>query len=159
MSSLEALWILSAAPPSPAVGRSLVRMLESSSMEIRLRVVETFLKRKEHAAFTPLARHVERRAHRSLTTREAEAYGQALARLAPDAALTLFEDWTHERRLMERLVPSAHEQLLRWAAVAGLGVLPGPEAAQLVRKVAEQGDDELRGHCEAALARREKRRG
>ncbi len=156
---LEALWILSAAPPSPAIGRSLVRMLESSSMEIRLRVVETFLKRKEHAAFTPLARHVERRAHRSLATREAEAYGQALARLSPDAALALFEDWTHERRLMERLVPSAHEQLLRWAAVAGLEVLPGPKPAQLLRKVAEQGDDELRRHCERALARREKRRG
>jgi hypothetical protein len=60
---------------------------------------------------------------------------------------------------MERLVPSAHEQLLRWAAVAGLEVLPGPKPAQLLRKVAEQGDDELRRHCEMALARREKRRG
>ena len=38
---LEALWILSTAPPSPAVGRSLVRMLTSSSVEIRLRVVDT----------------------------------------------------------------------------------------------------------------------
>jgi HEAT repeat protein len=157
--ALEALWILSEAPHSPAVGRALVRMLESSSTEIRLRVVEVLAKRKEHAAFDPLARHVERRVHRSMTTREAETYGQALARLAPDAALALFEDWTHERRLVERLVPMPHDQLLRWAAVAGLGVLPGEKPAQLVRKVADQSDDALRGHCEAVLARREKHRG
>ncbi len=157
--ALEALWILSAAPSSPAVGRTLVRMLESSPPEIRLRVVETFVKRNEHAAFSPLARHLERRAHHSMTTREAETYGQALARLSPEAALALFEDWTHERRLMERLVPSAHEQSLRWAAVCGLEVLPGPKPVQLLRKVAEQGDEEVRDRCREVLARREKRGG
>jgi hypothetical protein len=157
--ALEALWILSAAPPSPAVGRALVRMLESSSTEIRLRVVEALAKRKEHAAFDPLVRHVERRVHSSMTTREAETYGQALARLAPDAALALFEDWTHERRLMERLVPMPHDRLLRWAAVAGLGVLPGEKPAQLVKKVAEESDEALRRHCAGVLAHREKPRG
>jgi hypothetical protein len=156
---LEALWILAGAPPSPAVARSLVRMLDSPSVEIRLRVAETLVKRKEHAAFTPLARHVERRAHLGMPTREAEAYGQALARLLPDEALTLFDDWTHPRRLVERLVPSAHEQLLRWAAVAGLATLPGDKAEKLIRRVAEQGDDELQRHCQAALRSREKRRG
>lgn len=157
--ALEALWILSAAPPSPAVGRALVRMLESSSTEIRLRVVEALAKRKEHAAFDPLVRHVERRVHRSMTTREAETYGLALARLAPDAALKLFEDWTHERRLMERLVPMPHDRLLRWAAVAGLGVLQGEKPVLLVKKVADQSDEALRRHCEAVLAQREKPRG
>ena len=134
-------------------------MLDSSSVEIRLRVVDTLVKRKEHAAFTPLARHVERRAHLSMPIREAEAYGQALARLSPDGALALFDDWTHPRRLVERLVPSAHEQLLRWAAVSGLGILPGEKAEKLVRRVAEHGDDEMQRHCQAALARREKHRG
>ena len=94
-----------------------------------------------------------------MTTREAETYGQALARLSPDAALALFEDWTHERRLMERLVPMPHDWLLRWAAVAGLGILQGAKPAQLVEKVAEQSDAALRRHCEAVLARREKERG
>ncbi len=157
--ALEALWILSGAPPSPAVGRALVRMLESSSAEIRLRVVEALAKRKEAAAFDPLLRHVERRAHRSMTTREAETYGQALARLSPEAALTLFEDWTSERRLRERLVPMPHDRLLRWAAVSGLGLLPGEKPALLVRRVAEQSDEALRRHCEEVLARREKTRG
>jgi hypothetical protein len=152
---LEALWILGAAPPAPAVGRMLVRMLESSSAEIRLRVVEALAKRKEHAAFAPLARHVARRARHSLTTREAETYGQGLARLSPDAALALYREWSRERRRLERVVPRPHERLLRWAAVSGLGILPGEEPEQLIRSVMEHCDDELRRHCTALLARRE----
>jgi hypothetical protein len=152
--AVEGLRILSAAPTSPAVGRALVRMLESPSQEVRLRVAEVLGGRKEHAAFAPLVRFVERRAHHSLSLREAESYGQGLARLSPPAALSLFKAWAQPPSLMDRLMAKPHERLLRWAAVSGLAELPGAEATALIRGVEEKADDELRDHCRRMLARR-----
>ncbi len=151
--ALEAVKILARAPASPAVGRTLVHVLESPSVELRLRAAEALASRREHAAFTPFVRSVERRAHHSLTTREAEAYGQALARLAPDAALALFRTWTRRLGLVARLVPKPHERILRWVAVSGLGVLPGPEPEELISSVSAHSDEELRRHCMSVLAR------
>lgn len=152
--ALEVLRILAAAPSSPAIAVTLVTMLESPSPEVRLRVAEKLALQKEHAAFGPLVRHVERRAHHSLTTREADSYGQGLARLSPRAALPLFKAWLHEQGALERLMAKPHERLLRWAAISGLGELGEPEAEALIRNIADHVDDELRAHCASVLARR-----
>ncbi len=151
---MEVLGILAAAPPTPAIERTLVRLFESSSSEVRLRAVEILAKNKENAAFAPLVRFVERRAHHSLTTREAETYGQGIARLSPELALPLLRAWVHLGGLLERPLAKPHERLLRWAAVSGLSLLPGTEPADLIRTVADHSDAELRRHCLALLASR-----
>jgi HEAT repeat protein len=154
---LEVVRTLASAPSSSAVGRTLVKLLESPSTEVRLKVAEALAGRKEHAAFGPLVRYVERRAHHSLTPREAESYGKGLVRLSAGAALSLFKAWLHEKSLLERLIPRPHEKLLRWAAVSGLEELPGEEPQALLERIAEKADDDLRAHCEAVLERRRHR--
>jgi hypothetical protein len=151
--ALEALRILSTAAPDAPVGRALIRMLESPSQDVRLRVAEVLSGRKEHAAFAPLVRYVERRATHSLSPAEAQSYGEGLARLSPAASLSLFKAWAKPGRL-DALAAKSHERLLRWAAVSGLGELQGEEPAALIRGVAEKADDELRAFCGAVLARR-----
>jgi hypothetical protein len=155
--ALQALEILGEAPKDPAVGRTLVKMLESPSADVRLKVAEALARRKEHAAFGALVRFVERRARHSLTLREAETYGQGLARLQPTGALSLFKAWIQEKGLLARLIPSARDKHLRWAAVAGLAELPGEEPQILLEDVAAKADDALRAHCDAALERRRAR--
>ena len=152
--ALEALRILSTAPPGAAVGRALVRMLESPSQDVRLRVAEVLSGRKEHAAFAPLVRYVERRATHSLSLAEAQSYGEGLARLAPAAALSLFKAWIQPSRMSEGAPAKPDERLLRWAAVSGLAELPGDEPPALIRAVMAKADEDLRVHCEVVLARR-----
>jgi hypothetical protein len=54
------------------------------------------------------------------------------------------------------------EDHLRWAAVAGLGAHPAPDAVAQIEAVAKGAEEALRRHCFATLARRrheEARRG
>jgi hypothetical protein len=86
---------------------------------------------------------------------EAAALGRALAVLNPAAALRLFEAWIPERSgLVKAFRSTEREDLLRWAAVAGLGAVAGGEAERMLEAVAATKDEELRSHCRATLARR-----
>jgi hypothetical protein len=117
------------------------------------------------AAGTALEHHGDTAAARALadalTTRksyskaEAAALGRALGALHAGAALRLFDGWLeHKKRLLGALRVSEHEELLRWAAVAGLGAIPGAEAEQRLEVVAQWADEELRRHVHGTVARR-----
>jgi hypothetical protein len=88
---------------------------------------------------------------------EAAVFGRAMAILSAAAALREFEGWLREPRrgLLGRLRGSGREELLCWAAVAGLGATMDPEGERrLAAFAAEVRDEALREHCRATLAQR-----
>lgn len=138
--ALEALSAVGEAPPTPILAASLLPRLESSSPEIRLRVLDILARRPELSAFAPLARYIERRVKRGLSRREAEEYGRGLARLAPAAALPLFKGWVSAADTNEG------GAILLWVAASGLLGLEGEAAKRTLSALEQAADDELKAH-------------
>ena len=131
----------------------LLKLLSSPDEAIRIATAQAL----EHHGDTHAARAVAEAltGRKSYSRAEALALGRALGSLHAGAALRLFEGWLeHKRRLLGALRVTEHEELLRWAAVAGLGVIPGPEAEQRLEEVAKWADDELRRHVHGTVGRR-----
>ncbi len=148
----EALRALAASgqtiPPAP-----LARLLSSPEEAIRIAAAQALEQHGDTQAARAVADALTGR--RSYSRAEAIAMGRALGALHAGAALRLFEGWLeHRRKLLGALRVSEHEELLRWAAVAGLGVIPGPEAEQRLEQVARWADDELRRHVHGTVGRR-----
>ncbi len=149
---LEALRALAASPQSipPA---PLVALLGSPDEAIRIAAAGAL----EHHGDTTAARAVADAltGRKAYSREEAFALGRALASLHAGAALKLFDAWLEPRKkLLASLRVGEHEQLLRWAAVAGLGVIPGAEADRRLEAVAKWADDALRRHVHGVVARR-----
>jgi hypothetical protein len=155
--------------PDPALRVEALRALASSAGRVPAAPLLAQLSADEApvriAAAEALAHHGDTAAARALadalTSRkayardEAVALGRALGGLHAGAALRLFEQWlAPKRRLLGALRANEHEELLRWAAVAGLGAIPGPDAELRLDAAAKAGDEALRRHCAATLARR-----
>jgi HEAT repeat protein len=132
----------------------LMRLLQSPREPVRIAAAGVLARRPVAAAFRAVAEALQGR--KEYSTDEAAALGRALARLGPPQASALFLEWLAPRKgLLGRLTgASKQEQLLRWAAVAGLGAHPTPEAAAQIEVVAKDADEALRRHCFATLARR-----
>jgi len=148
----EALLALAgSAQPVPAA--PLVRLLASPEEEIRIAAAQAL----EHHGDTQAARALADAltGHRSISRAEAAALGRTLGVLHVGAALRLFDGWLEQKkRFLGVLRVSEHEELLRWAAVAGLGAIPGAEAEQRLEAVASWADEALRRHVHGTMARR-----
>jgi hypothetical protein len=149
---LEALRAVAASaqsiPPAP-----LLKLLSAPEEAVRIAAAGAL----EHHGDTGAARLVAEAltGRRSYSRAEAAALGRTLGALHAGAALRLFDGWLeHKKKLLGALRVSEHEELLRWAAVAGLGVIPGPEAEQRLEAVARWAEDELRRHVHGTVARR-----
>ena len=132
----------------------LMRLLQSPREPVRIAAAGVLARRPVAAAFRAVADALQER--KELSFDEAGALGRALARLGPPQAGALFQEWLRPRKgLLGRLTGGGkHEALLRWAAVAGLGAHPAPDAAAQIEAVARDADEALRRHCFATLARR-----
>jgi hypothetical protein len=149
LDALRALAALQGDVPAAA----LLAKLAAPSEAVRLAAARALERHGGAASARPIAEALTRR--RSYSREEAAALGHALAVLNPGAALRQFEGWLEERRgVLGALKSHEHEDLLRWAAVAGLAAIPGPEALRRLEAVAATKDEDLRLHCRAALARR-----
>ncbi len=149
---LEALRavVASAQPVAPA---PLLKLLASPQEAIRIAAIQALEHHGDTAAARVLADALT--ARKSYSRGEAAALGRALGVLHAGAALRLFDGWLeHKKRLLGALRVGEHEELLRWAAVAGLGAIPGPEAEQRLEGVAKWADEELRRHVHGTVARR-----
>lgn len=139
----------------------LLRLLHSQQEEVRIAVAQVLAGHGRAVAFPAVEEALT--ARRGCSDDEATALGRALARLDPPRALALFERWVAPRKgLLGRLTASRADEVLRWAAVAGLGAHPAADAAARVEAVAKDAGEALRRHCFATLARRrheEARRG
>ncbi len=154
---LEALRVLEAAegevPTAP-----FLPLLAAADEKLRIRTVELLGKKGEPSAFEPLARSLQDRG--KVPPEEAAALGRALALIAPIPAARLLAEWVKPRKgFFKRLLPpSPRERALQWAAVAGLGALPGGDVQARIEQVAKRGDPALRRHCAEVLARRRNER-
>lgn len=149
---LEGLRVLSASerrlPAAP-----LVKLLSSRDEAVRVAAAQALEHHGDAQAARALADALTGR--KSYSRAEAEALGRALGSLHAGAALRLFEGWLeHKKRLLGSIRVSEHEQLLRWAAVTGLGAIPGAEAEERLEAVAKWADEELRRHVHGTVARR-----
>jgi hypothetical protein len=131
----------------------LVALLSADDEALRIAAAQAL----EHHGDTAAARAVAEAltGRRSYSRAEAAALGRTLGALHAGAALRLFDGWLEQkRRLLGALRVGEHEELLRWAAVAGLGAIPGAEAEQRLEAVARGADEALRRHVHATTARR-----
>lgn len=149
-----------AALPGKVPPATIARLLAARSERIRVAAAAALERHGDAASARALADALEGR--RDLSREEAAAFGRALGRLKPAVALKLFESWLAVKRgLLSALRSHEREDVLRWAAIAGLGVIEGPEPEQRIEAAAGGADEDLRRHCQATLARRrsESRRG
>ncbi len=151
----EALRLLGAVPFTPEVARALHHLVESAHESVRLAALPVMASRGGPRVFAALLAHVDKHAAR-LTTAEAEAAGQALARASAREALATFEAWLRPKGggLLGKLVKMHAPAPLQRVAFAGLRSLPGPEATSLLELLADHGDAALRPEAEAVLAAR-----
>lgn len=147
---LEGLESLSRAPGEVPLG-SVPGLLSDPSEAIRIKAAEVLGRRGDERAVDPILRALEK--DRSL--REVEALGLALAEIAPIPAGRRFAEWLHPKaRFLVGL--SGQQRRLQWAAVAGMSAIPGADTEKQLQALAQAGDEELRKHCLASLARRRK---
>jgi hypothetical protein len=132
---------------------AIVRLLGSSHEVVRIAAAAALERHGDAATARAVAAALTER--KDYSRAEAEALGRALARLHPGVADRLFDEWLPRRGgILRALRGSGRGELLRWAAVSGLGVLEGSEAERRIEEAAEHADEALRRHCHATLARR-----
>jgi len=149
---LEGLRVLAQSSQRAPAG-PLLKLLASPEERIRVAAAEAL----EHHGDTASARAVAEAltGRKSYSRAEAAALGRTLGALHAGAALRLFDGWlAQKKKLLGALRTSEHEELLRWAAVAGLGVIPGPEAEQRLEGAVRGSDEALRRHVHGTMARR-----
>jgi hypothetical protein len=135
-------------PPAP-----LLNLLAGPVEAVRIAAAQALEHHGDTAAARAIADALTSR--KSYSRNEAIALGRTLGALHAGAALRLFDGWLeHKKSLLGGLRGGEHEELLRFAAVAGLGAIPGPEADQRLEAVAKWADEELRRHVHGTVARR-----
>lgn len=131
----------------------LLRLLRAPEAPLRIAAAQVLERRGTAQAFPAVEEALTGR--KGLSPEEAVALGRALARLHPARAVELFDRWLHPKKgLLGRLTGSGGDELLQWAAVAGLGAHPAPEVVARIEAVAKEAGEALRRHCFATLARR-----
>lgn len=146
---VAALAVLAHAPYSARVGRALVGALRSPAEEVRRKALDALVAQKERRAYETLVEQFKAMAGGSMSLGEASAVGEAMARLDPERARKQLAEWVRPPGLLGRLasVPLP----LRWGAVAGLTVLGGDDARELVEWLAGKSSGDLQQLCHAAL--------
>jgi hypothetical protein len=149
---LEALHVLEHAPTGPIATRLLTTLLGAPSEEVRIRALDLVGRLGQRPTFSPLVDRVKRDAALRLSTREAEAIGEALARCDPFRAQEIFREWLKPRGMFSLVLPG--HTILQRVAVAGLVHLPGDDIEALVKQTADRAGSELAAFCTASLVKR-----
>lgn len=149
---LEALQLMERVPLDAAAIDLLLAQAAAPNDDVRVRALEVLGKRRVQPAFTVVLERLKRDAPLRLKPAEAEAAGEALARIDPGAAIEVFRGWIRPKGLLGGILPG--HTMLQWAAVSGLVVLPWEEAEGLIRTAAERAGSDLARHCTAAMVRR-----
>ncbi|MBM74239.1 MAG: hypothetical protein CMK59_02460, partial [Proteobacteria bacterium] len=130
----------------------LYMLLSSKIPEIRIRILRLLEKLNDHYLYPTLLRKLQESTEMPL--KEAELYGELLAKTRPSIAQEDLQDWTKPRALFSfggSVRP--HQQ---WAAVTAIGMLPGDENVERLRKLREEAGSDLADHCGKILFKRRK---
>ncbi|HPC83606.1 MAG TPA: hypothetical protein P5234_09560 [Thermoanaerobaculaceae bacterium] len=146
---IAALAVLARTPYSAKIGRALVGALRSSAEEVRRKALDALVAQKERRAYDTLVEQFKTMAAGAMSLGEAGAIGEAMARLEPERARKQLSEWVRPPGLLGRLasVPLP----LRWGAVAGLVVLGGDDARELIEWLAGKSSGDLQQLCRAGL--------
>jgi len=147
----DAVARLEAATFTPEVARTLHHLVGSALEDVRIRALTAMAARGGPRVFAALLHHAEKHAA-TLTTAEARAAGEALARSSARSALDAFSAWLRPRGagLLGRLVHAGAPAPLQHAALAGLERIGGEEAGELLALLAEHGPEDVATRARAA---------
>ena len=127
-------------------------LLSSQVPEVRLRVLSLLERLDDRYLYPTLLRKLQEST--DMPFKEAERYGELLAKTKPEIAQEDLQDWTKPRALFSfggSVRP--HQQ---WAAVTAIGLLPGEENVERLRKLREEAGADLAEHCGKVLFKRRK---
>jgi hypothetical protein len=156
--NLEILQCLARSPPGAGRLPLLTVLLESSSLEVRVRAIQQMAEVRQREVYDRLKSAMEKGAI-GMEPAEAEAIGRALSRIDPPRAAEL-ADWIKPKGLFNRVVELPGRQMLQWCAVAAMEGLPGDAGDDIdgrLRWLAERAGTEMHKHAMRAALRR--RRG
>ena len=105
---------------------------------MRRKALDALVAQKERRAYDTLAEQLRTATAGQVSLAEAAAVGEAMARLEPERSRKLFAEWVRPPGLLGRL--TSVPLWWRWAAVAGLAVLGGPDANGARRVAGRQGE-------------------
>lgn len=154
---IAAMAVLAKAPYAARVGRVLVGALRSPSEEVRRKALDALVAQKERRAYDTLVEQFKAMSPGAMTIAEATAMGEAMARLEPERARKQLAEWIRPPGLLARM--TSVQPPLRWGAVAGLAVLGGPQAEDLIGWLAGKTTGDLQQHCQTALQKLSGRQG
>lgn len=148
-----ALEVLERAPYSAEIGRVLVQLLAADDdVALRLRTAVLLARHRERRAYDVLVAAIENGAKGTASAHELRTLAEAAAIIDPRAAGELYRSWVRPRGFVSRLRASGSP--LWWPALCGLAKVPGNEAEETIRWLAEHTDGEFRTACQRALAAR-----
>lgn len=148
------LKLLQGLPLGPALGPRLIALLSSPEATVRHEAASLLGRLRDHETYQKLVALVKERGGRGFTAGEAEAIATAMAKMSPDQARNLFQDWLKPAGLLERLTTKGELRLSQVVAVDGLGQLPGDVPEVALRNALNYTEGELHRAIVHALARR-----
>jgi len=152
---LLALACAAGMPPCAAATELALKLLGAPSPRVRVKAVAALVHLPDPRAFKPLAKFAEESVD-STAEAEAEALGMALGLSSPEEAGALFARWVHPGGGFVGRLRRGNPVLVR-AAAAGLGVVPGKEAAALLKEIDSRADEDLHRCCLRSGVLRKKR--
>lgn len=151
--------VLEGAPRGVRLVRGLQRLMESPFEAVRVKAMGTLAKIGGPRSVPLLAEHARKRAQADMTAMEADAVGAAMAAASPSDALPVFLEWTRASKGIRTLFAKLSkeqpaEQMLAYAAIAGLEVCPGRDSEAAIEAVLARASGALQWRCQAAIDRR-----
>jgi hypothetical protein len=150
VSALEGLLTAKGEVPTARI----LPLLRAQAEGVRTAAAHLLERRGEADAFQSLEEALTGR--KGIPRAEADALARALAAVHPQRAQALFAQWIARKKglLAKAFAGGGGEETLRWAAVSGLGAIPGAAPVALIEEASAEGDEALKHHCHAVLARR-----
>jgi hypothetical protein len=149
-SRLKALEVLEGLPYRSEVGRALTDAgLGSADPEVRARASALLAANGEKRAVSSIARAFQAGADAGVGGPLLAPLAVSLARLDPVVALDRFRSWLKAGARRQR-GRNGVDSILQ-AVVEGLSVVPGDDAARLLRSIRARADNGLKQHCDRAI--------
>ncbi len=153
---MEVLWVLERADDEELVEQTMLRMLNSSFSEVRVRILNFFQTYGTAAVFPVTKELVENRSTRGITHRECEAAGLVMAAVAPDESKPVMMAWLKPPGVFKRWVEMPGAQALQRTALYGLAQVRGRDVDKVIRWLSERCGEEMYQLCMKTLVQRRK---
>jgi hypothetical protein len=148
---LRALQVMEKIDDIVPLKAELYKLLKAGLDEVRIKTLPFLVEVRDIKLFPSLLDHIEKSS--GMSNREAEAFGETLAKVNPRAAQRTMVEWVKPRGMfsLRGVTIKKHQQ---WAAVSALGVLPDDGNPKLIMKLRDEAGEELANHCSKVMYKR-----